>query len=253
MVYTLSCASKTCGTTYSIALLGLSIMFGGMYFFMFKSDKEKVERDGNNNNNRRGNNNNHNNNNRDGLRRRNNRGGGEDEDENPLEGLDPNSKKYKKIAAKLEKKAARAARQEQDRQMQEDKRSKMSKRDLEYQKKEEEREAKEREEAEERMKLRAEASLEVGKPARAQVMVSHPNFSGMQMDQVTRLYVPARFVKEIEIFNSEERLITAKLDFAISENPNIRFFFTPNGKDQLRARVLDSENATFEKVLAIQN
>ena len=34
----------------AIALLGLSIMFGGMYFFMFKSDKEKVERDGNNNN-----------------------------------------------------------------------------------------------------------------------------------------------------------------------------------------------------------
>ncbi len=104
-----------------------------------------------------------------------------------------------------------------------------------------------------RMKLRTESGIEVGKPARAQVMVSHPNFSGMQMDQVTRLYVPPRFVKEIKVFHSEERLLTARLDFAISENPNIRFFFTPIGNDRLRAEVLDSENMTFEKSLVVQN
>ena len=104
-----------------------------------------------------------------------------------------------------------------------------------------------------KMKLRTESGLEVGKPARAQVMVSHPNFSGMQMDQVTRLYVPARFVKKIEVFHSEEKLLTANLDFAISENPNIRFFFTPTGGDDLRAEVLDSKNMTFEKSLAVQN
>ena len=104
-----------------------------------------------------------------------------------------------------------------------------------------------------RMKLRTESGIKVGKPARAQVMVSHPNFSGMQMDQVTRLYVPPRFVKEIKVFHSEEKLLTARLDFAISENPNIRFFFTPLGNDRLRAEVLDSENMTFEKSLAIQN
>ena len=104
-----------------------------------------------------------------------------------------------------------------------------------------------------RMKLRTESGIKVGKPARAQVMVSHPNFSGMQMDQVTRLYVPPRFVKEIKVFHSEEKLLTAELDFAISENPNIRFFFTPTGTDYLRAEVLDSENMTFEKSLAVQN
>ena len=104
-----------------------------------------------------------------------------------------------------------------------------------------------------RMKLRTESGVTVGRPARAQVMVSHPNFSGMQMDQVTRLYVPARFVKKIEVFHSEEKLLTANLDFAISENPNIRFFFTPTGEDNLRAKVLDSENMTFEKALAVNN
>jgi hypothetical protein len=136
----------------AIALLGLSVMFGGMYFFMLKSGKEKVEgaSTANGAGNRGGNDNN-----REGLRRRNNRSGG-DSDDNPLEGLDPNSKKYKKIAAKMEKKAARAARQEQERQANEDKRTKISKRDIEYKKKEEEREAREREEEEERKRLRAE-------------------------------------------------------------------------------------------------
>ena len=47
-----------------------------------------------------------------------------------------------------------------------------------------------------RLKLRTESGLEVGKPARAQVMVSHPKFYGMHMQQVKRLYVPASFVKK---------------------------------------------------------
>ena len=85
-------------------------------------------------------------------------------------------------------------------------------------------------------------------------MVSHPNFSGMQMDQVTRLYVPPRFVKEIKVFHSEEKLLTAKLDFAISENPNIFASSSHQlGRIILRAEVLDSENMTFEKSLAVQN
>ena len=60
-------------------------------------------------------------------------------------------------------------------------------------------------------------------------------------------------MKEIEIFHSEEKLLTAKLDFAISENPNIRFYFTPTGQDKLKAVVLDSENVAFEKALTVQN
>ncbi len=31
----------------------------------------------------------------------------------------------------------------------------------------------------------------------AQIMIRHPNYSGMQMDQITRLYIPAEFVKSL--------------------------------------------------------
>ena len=33
----------------------------------------------------------------------------------------------------------------------------------------------------------------------AQVMIRHPNYSGMQMNQLTGLYIPAKFVREMEV------------------------------------------------------
>ena len=30
-------------------------------------------------------------------------------------------------------------------------------------------------------------------------MIRHPNYTGMQMDQLTREYTPAKFVQEIEV------------------------------------------------------
>ncbi len=42
------------------------------------------------------------------------------------------------------------------------------------------------------MKLRMLDPVAPGKPALAQLMIRHPNFNGMQMDQLTHLYTPAR-------------------------------------------------------------
>jgi len=103
-----------------------------------------------------------------------------------------------------------------------------------------------------KMRLRVEKKVEIGKPTLAQVMVSHPNFSGMQMDQVTRLYLPPLFVRKIEVKQGSKKILTADLDFAISENPNIRFYFVPkNEKEVLSATVLDSTDTKFAKDLTV--
>jgi sulfur-oxidizing protein SoxY len=103
-----------------------------------------------------------------------------------------------------------------------------------------------------KMRFRVENKVKIGKPTLAQVMISHPNFSGMQMDQLTRLYVPPLFVRKIQVKQGNKVLLTADLDFAISENPNIRFYFVPNGKEEvLSATVVDSTDATFAKDLTI--
>ena len=43
----------------------------------------------------------------------------------------------------------------------------------------------------------------------AQVMIRHPNYTGMQMDQLTREYTPAKFVQEMEnvIFSGFEAAV----------------------------------------------
>src|SRR5205085_10873380 len=40
--------------------------------------------------------------------------------------------------------------------------------------------------------------ISTGKPVQAQLMVRHPNFNGMQMDQITRYYTRARFIRTID-------------------------------------------------------
>ena len=49
-----------------------------------------------------------------------------------------------------------------------------------------------------KMKFRQSGAPVLGEPNLAQLLVSHPNHTGMQMDQVTHHYVPAHFVNNID-------------------------------------------------------
>jgi sulfur-oxidizing protein SoxY len=78
-----------------------------------------------------------------------------------------------------------------------------------------------------RMKFKVEESTVAGQPSVAQLMISHPNSSGLAMDQLTRLYVPPHFVRRVEVSYGGQPVMTADVDFSISENPNFRFYFVP--------------------------
>lgn len=79
----------------------------------------------------------------------------------------------------------------------------------------------------------------------AQLMIRHPNYTGMQMDQITRLYVPAHFVKSVRIWQGGQLLLAIEGGISISENPEFRFDYRPNGAGTFRAEVEDSEGKTF--------
>jgi sulfur-oxidizing protein SoxY len=81
----------------------------------------------------------------------------------------------------------------------------------------------------------------------AQLMVRHPNYTGMQMDQLTRLYVPAHFLTSVRIWQGEELLLDIASDISISENPEFRFDYKPNGATEFRAEVKDSEGKLFRE------
>lgn len=96
-----------------------------------------------------------------------------------------------------------------------------------------------------RMKFRLDDRVVLGEPNPAQLMISHPNNSGLAMDPLTRLYVPARFVRKVDVTYAGRPIFSAEVNFSISENPNFRFYFVPRDTGELKAEVIDSQDFKF--------
>jgi sulfur-oxidizing protein SoxY len=101
-----------------------------------------------------------------------------------------------------------------------------------------------------RMKFRVEGDAGAGKPVLAQLMISHPNNSGLAMDQATRQFTPPHFVRQVNVTYAGQPVMSADVDFSISENPNFRFYFLPRGDGELKAEVVDSNDLKFESALS---
>lgn len=102
-----------------------------------------------------------------------------------------------------------------------------------------------------RMKLKLLNEFTAGKPIQAQLMIRHPNFNGMQMDQITRYYTPAHFIKTIDITYAGESVLHVDSDIALSTDPVITFGFVPREKGQLDVAVEDSKAKRFEQQFAV--
>jgi sulfur-oxidizing protein SoxY len=83
------------------------------------------------------------------------------------------------------------------------------------------------------------------------LMIRHPNYSGMQMDQITRLYVPAHFVSSITIWQGDDLLLGVESGISISENPEFRFDYRPNGAASFRAEVEDNKGGQFKQAWSV--
>ena len=104
------------------------------------------------------------------------------------------------------------------------------------------------------MRLRVQPDATPLRPTLVQLMVSHPNDSGMVMDQATRQYTPPHFVRKIDVTYNGRLVLSADIDFAISENPNLRFYFVPQeGGGELHADVVDTKDLHFERSFSLQS
>jgi sulfur-oxidizing protein SoxY len=101
------------------------------------------------------------------------------------------------------------------------------------------------------MRLRVDDPLAAGRPALAQLMISHPNDSGLAMDQLTRTYAVPHFVRSIDVRYGGNLVLSADVDFSISENPNFRFYFVPGSDDELNAKVIDNQDLEFTASLKV--
>jgi sulfur-oxidizing protein SoxY len=83
-------------------------------------------------------------------------------------------------------------------------------------------------------------------PREAQIMIGHPNNSGLQMDQLTQLYIPPFFINEVRVWQDDGLVLAMEGGISISEDPNIRFTFVPNGAKRFRVEAKDTEGHAFQ-------
>ncbi|WP_249127472.1 quinoprotein dehydrogenase-associated SoxYZ-like carrier [Bradyrhizobium lablabi] len=79
----------------------------------------------------------------------------------------------------------------------------------------------------------------------AQIMIGHPNHSGLQMNQVTQLYIPAFFVNELRLWQDDSVVLAMEGGISLSEDPNIRFTYASNGAKRFRAEAKDTDGHIF--------
>ncbi len=85
----------------------------------------------------------------------------------------------------------------------------------------------------------------VGEPVQAQVIVSHPNYNGLQFDQASRQYIAAHYVQKMTVSYNDEQLIQLDAGISVSEDPSLRFTFIPTEPGNLKADVVDSKAQEF--------
>ncbi|MEP6874021.1 MAG: quinoprotein dehydrogenase-associated SoxYZ-like carrier [Burkholderiales bacterium] len=102
-----------------------------------------------------------------------------------------------------------------------------------------------------KIRLRIDGEVVPNKPSLVQLMISHPNDSGMVMDQLTRQFTPRRFVRTVNVAYGGQSVLSADLDFSISENPNLRFYFVPRGSGRLTVEVVDSNQTAWKSSLDV--
>ncbi|WP_372395760.1 quinoprotein dehydrogenase-associated SoxYZ-like carrier [Azospirillum sp. HJ39] len=98
-----------------------------------------------------------------------------------------------------------------------------------------------------RIKVKLADTVTAGSPASAQVMIGHPNNSGLQFDQVSRTYIPAHYIESIVIRSGGRPVLEADTDISISEDPNLRFSFMPMEGESLEVVARDTKGATFTR------
>ncbi len=98
-----------------------------------------------------------------------------------------------------------------------------------------------------RLRVEGEGPVQDGEAAMAQLLVSHPNNNGMQVDQVTHNFIPPRYIQDIIIHYGDDVVLTVDADISLSEDPAITFGFVPHGAGPFRVEVQDSTKAVFRQ------
>lgn len=78
-----------------------------------------------------------------------------------------------------------------------------------------------------------------------QLMIKHPQYSGLQLNQATGYYIPAKFIREIDVKRGSDTVFHMTGGISISEDPNIRFSYAPGGDETLEVTATDTDGKVY--------
>ena len=82
----------------------------------------------------------------------------------------------------------------------------------------------------------------------AKLLISHPNNSGLQRDQITQYFIPADFMQTLEVTYNGQSVFRLESDIAISEDPSFDFHFRyprSGSSGEIKVEILDSNQRHF--------
>jgi sulfur-oxidizing protein SoxY len=82
---------------------------------------------------------------------------------------------------------------------------------------------------------------------RAKLTLSHPNHTGMVLDQITLLYVPMLMVNHIEARQGDELVFDMTGSITLAQNPVVEFDYVTNGADEMTTVAKDTSGAAWQK------
>ncbi len=98
-----------------------------------------------------------------------------------------------------------------------------------------------------KMKMNLPDTITAGKPMTAQLLISHPNYTGMQYDQLNYYYIPAHYVKTVSVRYNGAPVLDVQSDISLSEDPSIHFTMVPAEAGTLDVSVEDSNGRKFQE------
>lgn len=81
--------------------------------------------------------------------------------------------------------------------------------------------------------------------------VSHPNHTGMVLDQITLLYVPLKMVSDIEVRQGKDLVFNMTGSITLAQDPTINFDYRVNGASEMTVTARDSDGGAWTKSFPI--
>ena len=97
-----------------------------------------------------------------------------------------------------------------------------------------------------KMQLRRERGIDASRVP-AQLLISHPNFSGMQQNAATGDYTPARYLERVSVSVGGKKAFDMEGGISMSEDPAISFTYVPSGDGAIEVKAQDSASAKYSQ------